>query len=604
MIQFVIIFSAFALIPDAKAACPSGYTMKTSSPGCFKAYSGSKVTYSEASAQCRADGAHLAEIRDANDNNFLASQFTSGSFWIGLKRETLSHPIWRYAFDGSVVQNQGCYRYDSGNSDFQYFGTVYANISYRVCVDQCRSTNPGYRYAAVTWNTNGFRCGCAMEGFRDIQFDSANKERYENGCDKPCPDSGSTTQYCGGYRFSTILSIGGTGFDQWAAGQTNNYDGYQTCASLVTEHNPDKLGDEGCHRQFSYICHDANFNFRIHETQVTWFEARNRCRRDYPGGDLAKLRTPEDRDNLGSLTSANYWIGLTNTEWKWENGVAVTETKWAFNKPYTKKYQCVSVNANDKQWRDNDCSSQLDNFMCTTNVPVTTTTTTSTTTTTTPRTTTTTTTTTPRTTTTTTTPATTTTPRTGTTSTTTTSTTSTPPIQTGSATKKAVSSTTPTSRPTTTTTKNTNKASTTGSTSNTTTTPTASTARNPTDPNNNGGGAQSAGSTTVGNSSLTVIEIIMIVLCITLIIIIIIMIVIVVYYKRKNNRLNRVAGYDGRPVAPIPYSGSIGDEVYIPANDYSSSSGSETNLIKQSRPVPRHQASPRPNYSITIDEKY
>ena len=47
-------------------------------------------------------------------------------------------------------------------------------------------------------------------------------------------------------------------WSDFAAGQPNNYDGNQACAALVTQHTPDKLGDEGCYKLFPYICHDIS----------------------------------------------------------------------------------------------------------------------------------------------------------------------------------------------------------------------------------------------------------------------------------------------------------------------------------------------------------
>ncbi|KAK2150565.1 hypothetical protein LSH36_399g00000, partial [Paralvinella palmiformis] len=178
-----------------KAACPDGYTARTND--CYKVYTvTSDTSRDDAQRKCRGDNvnSNLVSIRSIEDNDFYSRQFPDNTrIWLGLSRDQPKHPIWINIADGQPILNQGCYKYDSNNTDFKEMApqSPPGGVTYQSCIDYCQSkAGSNYAYAAVTGTS------------------------------------------------------------------TNNFDGYQTCGALITQHNPDKLGDEAYSSRFPFICQD------------------------------------------------------------------------------------------------------------------------------------------------------------------------------------------------------------------------------------------------------------------------------------------------------------------------------------------------------------
>ncbi|PIK53007.1 putative macrophage mannose receptor 1-like [Apostichopus japonicus] len=139
---------------------------------------------------------------------------------------------------------------------------------------------------------------------------------------------------------------------------TSTYANLET--SPITTNTPTAVAaDRACSHQYNSFCYELFYD------EKTFAEAHRTCLSLGSGSNLASIADQYENDFLkvlivdhSSQPEVDYWIGLTNTRYRWFNGRLLLFAN--FNQDLS---NCVVVNGNDFSWKSNPCE-DTEIFVC------------------------------------------------------------------------------------------------------------------------------------------------------------------------------------------------------------------------------------------------
>uniref|UniRef100_W5M644 C-type lectin domain-containing protein n=1 Tax=Lepisosteus oculatus TaxID=7918 RepID=W5M644_LEPOC len=154
---------------------------------------------------------------------------------------------------------------------------------------------------------------------------------------------------------------------QWSSGEevtSYNWKSTYFCAQVNDEGTWE---DTLCMNLNYFMCStetsQGSRTYTLIKQSQTWATARDQCRQQH--ADLVTISSPSENQAVkATAQGSNFWIGLFNDPWEWDDGGNSSLRLWNSIEPNNLNRNQLCVAMEPAQWRDYYCSEMYTFFCC------------------------------------------------------------------------------------------------------------------------------------------------------------------------------------------------------------------------------------------------